>query len=162
MNKNAIEQMEADIKGHDFSKEKIAIIIPYFNQDLTEELLENCLKTLIENGLNEENIKISKVGGALETPLLCQQIAESLNHSGIITLGAVIKGETLHYDLVCNSSYQGIMEVQLKFGIPIVFGILTCDNVKQVENRCSKAGLNKGKEFALSTLLQIIRIKHEH
>lgn len=133
---------------------KISIIVPYFNEEIALELLENSKKELIENNVKEKNISIVRVEGALEIPFACQKIIEKEKPNGIIALGAVIRGETSHYDLVCENSFSGMMQVQLKTGVPIAFGILTCENVKQAKTRASKNGENKGKQIAQAILLQ--------
>jgi len=138
------------------SKLKIAIVLPYFNENLGLELLENSKKTLIENKVKSANIKVFRVAGALEIPFACQKILKKTKFDGIITLGAVIRGETKHFDLVCETTYNGLMKIQLEKNIPIAFGVMACENIAQAKKRASAKGLNKGREAAEALLLQTI------
>ncbi|MEK7126614.1 MAG: 6,7-dimethyl-8-ribityllumazine synthase [Patescibacteria group bacterium] len=138
----------------DGSRLKIAIVLPYFNDKIGLELLENAKEELKRNGVKGKNITLTRVAGALEIPFACQKIALLKKPDAIIALGVIIKGETGHYDLVCKNTYEGIMKVQLENKIPISFGILTCENIKQAKKRASKNGLNKGKDAALAILIQ--------
>jgi 6,7-dimethyl-8-ribityllumazine synthase len=138
----------------DGKKLKIAIILPYFNEELGLELLANTKETLLSNNVQEKNIKITRVSGALEIPFACQKVIEKYKPNAVIALGIIIRGQTKHFDLVSENAYSGIMKVQLEKKVPISFGILTCENLKQVKDRVSKKELNKGKEFALAALLQ--------
>lgn len=138
----------------DGSSLKIAIVLPYFNETLGLELLENAKRELLNNNVPQENISITRVAGALEIPLACKKIIDRKKPDAIIALGVVIRGETSHFDLVTNTSYQGIMSVQLETGIPIIFGIIACENIEQAEKRVSKNGLNKGKDAAAAALIQ--------
>ena len=138
----------------DGSKLKIAIVLPYFNEEIGLELLENAQNELLEYNVRPENIEIFRTAGALEIPFACLKIAEKLKPNAIITLGVVIRGETAHYDQVCNETYRGLMDVQIKTGIPISFGVLTCENEKQARARASLEGGNKGAHAALSALIQ--------
>ncbi len=135
-------------------KLKIAIILPYFNEKLGLELLENTKKELLNNNVKEKNIQIYRVGGSLEIPFICKKITKKNKINGIIALGIIIKGETSHYDLVTETTYQGLMNVQLETLTPIIFGILGCENIKQAKKRISKKELNKGKDFAITALIQ--------
>lgn len=140
-------------------KLKITIILPYFNEKLGLELYKNAKEELFKNHVREKNISLIRVTGALEIPFACQKIAEKIpkkdkKNNGIIALGVVIRGETTHYQLVTKTTYQGIMQVQLKTGIPIAFGILACENLEQAEKRVDKNGFNKGREAAQAILIQ--------
>lgn len=137
-------------------KLKIAIVLPYFNDEIGLELLKNAKEELLKNNVKEKNIHIIRVEGALEIPFACQKIIKKLKPNAIIALGAIIKGETTHYDLVTQNTFKGIMDVQLNTGIPISFGILTCKNEKQARFRASKKGSNKGKQASQAALLQTI------
>lgn len=128
---------------------KIAIILPYFNESIGLKLLESAKKELAKNKIQEKNIKVVRVAGALEIPFACQKIIQKKKPDAIITLGVIIRGETSHYDLVCKNTFQGIMEVSLKTGVPIVFGVLTTENEKQ-----AKARIDKGRQAAQAALIQ--------
>lgn len=132
---------------------KIAIALPYFNEKLGLKLLESTKNELTRLGVEEKNISIYRVYGALELPFICQKIAKSKKFDAIIGLGIVIKGDTYHFELVCNTTYQGLMDVQLTNHIPIIFGILTCNTEKQAIKR-----LDKGRDFAITALLQTNKI----
>lgn len=138
----------------DGNRLKIAIVLPYFNDQIGVELLKNAKEELKRNSVKEKNITLIRVAGALEIPFACQKIALREKTDAIIALGVIIKGETGHYDLVCKNTYEGIMKVQLENKIPISFGVLTCENAKQARKRASKNGLNKGKDAALAILIQ--------
>lgn len=148
--------MEIDKKNIkiDGSKLKIAIVVPYFNESLTLELLKNAKTELLANRVKEKNIAVVRVAGSLEIPFACQKISQRKKVDAIIALGVIIKGETSHYDLVSKNCYEGLMQVQLKTGIPIACCVLACENLKQAQKRVSKKGLNKGKQAACAALIQ--------
>lgn len=126
---------------------KIAILLPYFNEKYGLKLYKNAEKTLKEYGV--KNIELLRVPGALELPFAAQKIIKRSRPNAIIALGVVLKGETTHYELVCNETFRGLMDVQLKFDTPIIFGVLTCKTEKQVKER-----LFKGEEFAEAAIIQ--------
>ena len=130
---------------------KIAIVLPYFNEKLGLELLKNAKEELLKNNVQEKNIAIIRVAGALEIPFACKKIIGKMKPDAIIALGVVIRGETSHFELVTNTTYQGLMKVQLDTGIPISFGILACENIGQAKKR-----INKGREAAQAALLQTL------
>ncbi len=150
-----MQTKEFSHKKIDGKKLKIAIVLPYFNEDVGLMLLENTKKELLKNSVQEKNIHIIRVAGALEIPFACQKIIKKLKPNAIIALGVVIRGETTHYKLVTENTYSGLMEVQLKTGIPISFGILACENRKQAIERASLKGQNKGAKAAYAALLQV-------
>jgi 6,7-dimethyl-8-ribityllumazine synthase len=133
---------------------KICIVLPYFNDSLGLELLENAKEELIANNVLSNNIKVFRVAGALEIPFACQKIIKQNTPHAVVALGVIIKGETDHYDLVAKNTYRGIMEVQLKTRVPISFGVLACNNLEQAKQRVSKKGLNKGKYAVQAALTQ--------
>lgn len=131
---------------------KIAVILARFNDELGLELYKNTRDTLMENGVLPKNIDLIRAPGALELPLVAQTLAHTKKYHAIIALGVVIKGDTPHFDYVCQETYRGLMDVNLTTGIPTIFGVLTVNNLKQAKDRTSKTKLNKGKEFAESAL----------
>ena len=133
---------------------KVEILLPYFNDSLGLELLENVSKTLQEHKVPKENITTTRVAGTLELPFAAQARIKSTTPDVVIALGVVIKGETSHYDQVCNETYRGLMDVQLRLDTPIIFGVLTCNTEEQAKKRSSQDGLNKGKAFAEAALIQ--------
>ena len=127
---------------------KVGIIVARFNEFITSKLLSGALDTLTRHEINEENIQVAWVPGAFEIPLIASKMAESGKYDAVICLGAVIRGSTSHYDYVCNEVSKGIASVSLKSGIPVMFGVLTTENIEQaIERAGSKAG-NKGSECA--------------
>lgn len=135
-----------------FAKLKVSIILPYFNEELGLELMENAKEELLKNNVKEENVNLIRVAGALETPFAALRNAEKSDV--IIILGVVIRGETSHYELVTETTFQGLMQAQLQSKTPMIFGILACENSQQAKARASKNGLNKGKEAAIAALIQ--------
>lgn len=153
-------ETERQERSFDASTFTVSIVISSFHRELSEELLANTIEELKRNQVREENIKIFRVAGALEIPYICRRIVNARKTDIIITLGVVIRGETSHYDLVTQSTYKGIMEVQLEAAqCPISFGLLACENIAQAKRRVSKEGLNKGKYAAQAALLQEYIIK---
>lgn len=127
---------------------KVGIIVARFNEFITSKLLSGALDTLTRHEVKEENIQVAWVPGAFEIPLIASKMAESGKYDAVICLGAVIRGSTSHYDYVCNEVSKGIASVSLKSGIPVMFGVLTTENIEQaIERAGSKAG-NKGSECA--------------
>ena len=127
---------------------KVGIIVARFNEFITSKLLSGALDTITRHEINEENIQVAWVPGAFEIPLIASKMAESGKYDAVICLGAVIRGSTSHYDYVCNEVSKGIASVSLKSGIPVMFGVLTTENIEQaIERAGSKAG-NKGSECA--------------
>ena len=127
---------------------KVGIIVARFNEFITSKLLSGALDTLTRHEINEENIQVAWVPGAFEIPLIASKMAESGKYDAVICLGAVIRGSTSHYDYVCNEVSKGIASVSLKSGIPVMFGVLTTENIEQsIERAGSKEG-NKGSECA--------------
>lgn len=131
---------------------KYAIVVSEFNHSITDKLLEGAKATLIENAILEDSITIIKVPGAIEIPLTVAWLAKSKNYAAIICLGAVIRGETSHYDYVCQQVSQGCQQLMLQHEIPVIFGILTTDNFIQAEERVGGKHGHKGKEAALAAL----------
>jgi 6,7-dimethyl-8-ribityllumazine synthase len=122
----------------------IAIIISKFNQEITSLMEINALERAKELNISP---KIYKVPGAIEIPIIAQNIAKKNNFDAIIALGAVIRGETSHYDYVCESVNKGCQKISLKYNIPVIFGILTCENKKQALDRIGGIKGNKPKEM---------------
>lgn len=133
------------------SQLKIGIVVSRFNEDITGKMLEGALETLKENKVKKENIKIVWVPGSFEIPLACQRLAQSKKYDALVAIGCVIKGGTDHYYYICNEASRGIMDVMLKYSIPIGFGVLTTNNLKQAQAR-SRGRHNKGREAAEAAL----------
>lgn len=134
------------------SNMKIAVVAARFNEFIVSKLIEGAQDGLCRHGLPEENITLVWVPGAFEIPLAAAKLAKSGKYAAVICLGAVIRGNTDHYDYVCAEVSKGIAQVSLATEIPVLFGVLTCDNLEQaIERAGTKAG-NKGYDCALSAL----------
>ena len=134
------------------SNERFCIIVARFNDFIGSKLLAGAVDELKRHGVDENHIDIVKVPGAFEIPLLALKCAKSGKYNAIITLGAVIKGSTSHYDYVCAELTKGIAQVALQTEVPVLFGVLTTDNIEQaIERAGTKAG-NKGAEAAKSAI----------
>lgn len=131
---------------------KVGIIASRFNSFIVQKLLDGAVDGLVRHGVEESNIDAAWVPGAFEVPLMAQKMAESGKYDAVICVGAVIRGATSHYELVTNESAKGIAQVSLKSGVPVLFGIITTENIEQaIERAGSKAG-NKGYGCALSAI----------
>ena len=134
------------------SGEKFCIIISRFNEFIGSKLLSGAIDELRRHGVDENNIDVVWVPGAFEIPLVAKKCASSNKYNAIITLGAVIKGSTSHYDYVCAEVSKGVASVGLETGVPVIFGVLTTDNIEQaIERAGTKAG-NKGSDAAKSAI----------
>ncbi len=132
--------------------EKFCIVISRFNEFIGSKLLSGAVDELKRHGVTDDNIDVVWVPGAFEIPLIAKKTAKTGNYSAIIALGAVIKGSTGHYDYVCAEVSKGIASVSLETGVPVIFGVLTTDNIEQaIERAGTKAG-NKGSEAAKSAI----------
>ena len=132
--------------------EKFCIIVARFNEFIGSKLLSGAVDELKRHGANEKNIDIIWVPGAFEIPLIAKMCAKTCKYDAIIALGAVIKGSTSHFDYVSAEVSKGIASVSLETGVPVIFGVLTCDNIEQaIERAGTKAG-NKGSEAAKSAI----------
>ncbi len=133
------------------SKDRFCIVISRFNDFIGSKLLSGAIDTFVRLGVKESNIDVIWVPGAFEIPLICRRVARK-GYSAIVTLGAIIKGSTPHFDYVASELAKGIANVSLKEGIPIMFGVLTTDNIEQaIERAGTKAG-NKGADAAKSAI----------
>lgn len=141
----------------DASKAKIAIVVAKFNVDITERMLEGSLDVLEKNKVQKNNIKIVWVPGSFEIPLACQKLAQSKIYDGIIAIGCLIKGETDHYYYISNEVSRGIMDVMLKFSLPIGFDVITTQNLKQAKER-SSGKENRGAQAAQAVLEMITKL----
>ena len=131
---------------------KIGIVVGRFNEFLTAKLLSGAMDGLKRHGVSEDDVDIAWVPGAFEVPFIAQKMAETKKYDAIIGLGTVIRGATSHYDYVCNEAAKGIANVGLKTGVPVMFGIVTTENIEQaIERSGTKAG-NKGYDSAVSAI----------
>jgi 6,7-dimethyl-8-ribityllumazine synthase len=142
---NADQGRRADLDG---SRLRVAIVQARFNPRIGEGLLKGALRALREARVADERITIGTVPGALEAPLALQRLAQSGQYDALVALGAVIRGDTYHFDIVANESAAGVASVQLEYGVPIGNGILTCDTDAQAEARMDA----KGYDAAMASL----------
>jgi len=140
-------------EGKLISKEvRVGIVATRFNEFITSKLLAGALDCLKRHDVNEDTIDIAWVPGAFEIPLIASKMANSGKYNAVICLGAVIRGNTSHYDYVCSEVSKGIAHVTLSSGIPVIFGVLTTENIEQaIERAGTKAG-NKGYDSAVAAL----------
>ena len=135
----------------------MALVVSRFNSEVAEALLRSALRALSEAGVSENNTRIATVPGALETPLALQRLAQTGDFDALIALGAVIRGDTYHFEIVANESAAGVASVQLEFGIPIGNGILTCDTEEQARARMDTKGYEAAQAaLELANLLDAI------
>lgn len=134
------------------SELKVGIVVGRFNEFIVNKLLGGAMDGLKRHGVPEESVDVAYVPGAFEIPLIAKKLAESKKYDAVICLGAVIKGSTPHFDYVCAESSKGIASVSLNTGVPVIFGVLTTDNIEQaIERAGTKAG-NKGYDAAVSAI----------
>ncbi|MDR3477972.1 MAG: 6,7-dimethyl-8-ribityllumazine synthase [Gammaproteobacteria bacterium] len=137
--------LKAETINPDF---KVAIVVSRYNLDITQELLAGAVTRLFELGLSEASLTVTWVPGAVEIPLTAQRLARTKKFEAVICLGAVIFGETRHFDYVCDQVSQGCQQVALSSDLPIIFGVLTTDNLAQAQDRIGGAKGHVGRQSA--------------
>lgn len=138
---------------------KIGIVAARFNEFITTKLLSGAMDGLLRHDVNEDDVHVAWVPGAFEIPLIASKMAKSGKYDAVICLGAVIRGSTSHYDYVCNELSKGIAAVSLGSGVPVLFGVLTTENIEQaIERAGTKAG-NKGYDCAESAIEMVSLIR---
>lgn len=149
------------IQGNLVAKEvKIGIVAGRFNEFITSKLLSGAQDALVRHDVQDDNIDVAWVPGAFEIPLIADKMAKSGKYDAVICLGAVIRGNTSHYDYVCSEVSKGIAHVSLESGIPVMFGVVTTENIEQaIERAGTKAG-NKGFDVAVGAIEMINLIKN--
>jgi 6,7-dimethyl-8-ribityllumazine synthase len=131
---------------------KFGIVVSRFNDFITSRLLDGAMDALKRHGAHESDIEIAKVPGAFEIPLIADTMAVSGKYDAIIALGAVIRGSTSHYDYVCNEVAKGVSAVSLRHNLPVIFGVITVENIEQAIERAGTKSGNKGWETAISAV----------
>jgi 6,7-dimethyl-8-ribityllumazine synthase len=149
MAKNGIKVIEGDFKGEGLS---IGIVASRFNEFITGKLIEGALDGLVRHGVKEENIALAWVPGSFETPAAAKRLADSGAYDAVICLGAVIRGETPHFDYVAAEVSKGVAQVGLSADIPVIYGVLTTDNVAQAVDRAGTKAGNKGFDAATAAI----------
>jgi len=136
----------------DAKNKKYVLVVSRFNEFISNKLVDGAIDCLIRHGSEEKNISIVWVPGAFEIPLIAAKLVKSDKNHAIICLGAVIRGNTPHFDLVANEAAKGIAQVSVSSGKPVIFGIITADSIEQaIERAGAKAG-NKGWDAALNAI----------
>lgn len=142
-----ISPSEFDVDGA-----RVSIVAARFNDAVVSRLLEGALDTLAHHGLGRDDTLLVRVPGAFELPLAARWIARNARTDAVIALGAVIRGDTPHFDYVCAEAARGIQAASAETGIPVIFGVLTCDDRAQADARAGGEHGNKGSEAALAAL----------
>ena len=143
------KQLKSDKDG---SGLKIGIVVAEFNEFITFKLLEGAENTLSVNGVSDDDVTVAFVPGSFEVPVVARKMAFSGKYDAIICLGAVIKGETDHYEYVSEGAAHGIARIALDTGVPVMFGVLTTHNVEQAIDRCGGRKGNEGSSCALAAI----------
>ncbi len=139
---------------------KIAIVASRFNDFIVQHLVEGAIDYLTRHGASQDDITVVRVPGAYELPIVCKKLAAFSQYNGIIALGAVIRGSTPHFDYVCAEASKGIAQVSLQSGLPVGFGLLTCDTLEQAIERAGAHVGNKGAETA-AAVVETIRVMEQ-
>ncbi|MCC7370502.1 MAG: 6,7-dimethyl-8-ribityllumazine synthase [Chloroflexi bacterium] len=143
------QTLEGDLDGHGL---KIAVVVARFNSIVTNYLLAGAEEALRRHGVADNDIEIAHVPGSFEIPLVAKRLAQTGRYDAVICIGAVIRGETDHYDHVAGSVTSGVARVGLDTGVPTIFGVLTTDTVEQALNRSGLKAGNNGYEAAVAAI----------
>jgi 6,7-dimethyl-8-ribityllumazine synthase len=133
-----VKRIAPDVRGEGH---RVGIVLSRFNPAIGEGLLAGALRALAQAGVKDDRVTVVTVPGALESPLALQRLAQTGDYDALVALGAVIRGDTYHFEIVCNESAAGLTSVALEFGIPIGNGILTCDTEAQAQARMNQKGI---------------------
>ena len=140
---------EGDYSGNG---RRFALVVSRFNEYITSRLLEGCENTLNRHGVAPERIDVVWVPGSLELPTAARKIAAKRSADAVVCLGCVIRGDTAHYDHVCRETARGIAEIGRRTGVPVIFGVLTCDTIEQAIERAGTKMGNAGRSAAMAAL----------
>ena len=144
--------MEVLEGAHDAHNSQFGIVVSKFNELVTSRLLEGALQALRQGGASDQQIQVVRVPGAFEIPLVARHLAKTGRFNAIICLGAVIRGETAHFDYICTQASQGIAQAALDTGIPVIFGVLTTNTVEQALERAGTPERNRGTHAAQAAI----------
>ena len=144
-----IKTLEADLLARDI---RVVIVAARFNDFVVSRLIEGAIDALVRHGASEKNLELVRVPGAYEMPLVVKKLALTRRFDAIVALGAVIKGDTAHFDFVAGECSSGVARASLDSGVPVGFGVLTCDTFEQAIDRAGGKAGNKGAEAALAAL----------
>jgi 6,7-dimethyl-8-ribityllumazine synthase len=153
-NMNTIEGSFAPPSG------RFALVAARFNHVIVDSLIAGALDGLKRHGVADDAIDLVRVPGSLELPLVAKRMAESGGYSAVICLGAIIRGDTGHYDHVAAGAANGVLQAALTTGVPVIFGILTCDTLEQAVNRAGAKSGNKGFDAALTAIEMVNLLRH--
>lgn len=144
----------------DIDNARFAVAVSRFNDTVTGRLLDGALATFARHGFAATAIDVVHLPGAFELPLGCRWLAETGRYAAIVALGAVIRGGTHHYEHICTQAAQGIMNVGLQTGVPVIFGVLTCDTLELAMARAGGNAGNKGVDAALAAMdMAVVRTR---
>lgn len=138
---------------------RFAVVASRFNDFITKSLIGGAVDALVRHEAAESDIAVYKVPGAFEIPLMSRKLAESGKYDAVITLGAVIRGSTPHFDFVCSETAKGVAKASYDTGVPVIFGVLTTDTIEQAVERAGTKHGNKGAEAAMSALEMVSVLK---
>ena len=145
--------MVKTIEGQLIAKgKKFAIVVSRFNDFISKRLLEGAIDTLIRHGAKDSEIESVWVPGAFEIPVVASKLAKSKKFDAVICIGAVIKGSTPHFEYVASEAAKGVAKVSLDSGIPVIFGVITAENLEQAIERAGTKDGNKGRDAAISAI----------
>jgi 6,7-dimethyl-8-ribityllumazine synthase len=136
---------------------RITLVVSRFNSFIVDRLLKACIGTLTEAGVKRANVRLIKVPGAVELPVAVKRVADVGEVDAIIALGAIIRGETPHFEIIANECARGLGSIAIEFTVPVIFGVLTVDTVDQAMDRSGEEESNKGNEAA-QTALEMISV----
>lgn len=134
---------------------KVGIVVSEWNENITNALLDGAYNTLVKHGVKEENIIVDFVPGSFELIFGTKHLVENTEIDAVIAIGCVVRGDTPHFDYVCSGVTQGIADMNIRYNIPFIFGLLTTDNMQQAEDRAGGVYGNKGDECAITALKMI-------
>jgi 6,7-dimethyl-8-ribityllumazine synthase len=141
------------IEGNMIAKgKKFGIVVSRFNEFISTKLLEGAVDTLVKHGVDEKEVSIVWVPGSFEIPMLAKKMANSGKYDGVICLGAIIRGETPHFDLIASEAAKGVAKVAMDSDVPCVFGVITTDNLEQALDRAGTKSGNKGRDAARTAI----------
>jgi len=144
-----LRTLEADLLARDL---RVAIVAARFNDFVVARLVDGAVDALLRHGASEKNLELVRVPGAFDMPLIVRRLAQSKRYDAIVALGAVVKGETAHFDYVAGECAAGVARAALDAGVPVGFGVLTCDSFEQAIDRAGGKAGNKGADAALAAL----------
>lgn len=131
---------------------RIGLVVARFNSFITERLLGGALAALRDHGVADRDVSVAHVPGAFELPLIAKKMAQTGQWDAVVCLGAVIRGDTPHFDYICENASRGILQAGLETGVPVIFGVLTTDTVEQAKARAGALPSNRGADFALDAI----------